>query len=125
MLGIEMVEAAIQDARVNAKLNNLSNADFLAGKAETLLPQLADNGWNPDLIVLDPPRKGCERAVIDTIVTRKIKRIIYVSCNPATLARDTAILQQAGYMIQAIQPVDLFPWTNHVETVVLMSREGR
>jgi len=122
VLGIEMVEAAIQDARVNTKLNNLSNADFLAGKAETLLPQLADNGWNPDLIVLDPPRKGCERAVIDTIVTRKMKRIIYVSCNPATLARDTAILQQAGYMIQTIQPIDLFPWTNHVECVVLITR---
>lgn len=122
VLGIEIVEAAIQDARVNAKLNNLSNADFLAGKAETLLPQIADNGWNPDLIVLDPPRKGCERAVIDTIVTRQTKRIIYVSCNPATLARDTAILQQAGYMIQVVQAVDLFPWTNHVETVVLITR---
>ena len=122
VLGIEIVEAALREARDNARLNDLSNADFLAGQAEKLLPQLAENGWNPDLIVLDPPRKGCERAVIDSIVTMQTKRIVYVSCNPATLARDAAILQEAGYRIQAVQPVDLFPWTNHVETVVLITR---
>lgn len=125
VIGIEVVAEAIADARVNAELNGIENVEFLTGEAEKLLPELAAAGLAADVAVVDPPRKGCDPALIRTMIELGLNRIVYVSCNPATLARDIALLQPAGYVLEAVQPVDMFPWTGHVETVVLMSREGR
>lgn len=122
VVGIEVVAEAIADARVNAELNGIENVEFLAGEAEKLLPELAAAGLTADVAVVDPPRKGCDPALIRTLIELGIDRIVYVSCNPATLARDIALLQTADYVLNAVQPVDMFPWTGHVETVVLMSR---
>jgi 23S rRNA (uracil1939-C5)-methyltransferase len=122
VIGIEINESAIADARANAELNGISNARFLTGAAETLLPQMAADSLSVDCIVVDPPRKGCEQTLLDTLIQLQPGRIVYVSCNPATLARDIALLAPAGYTIQTVQPVDLFPWTMHVETVVLITR---
>jgi len=124
VIGIEVVPQAIEDARVNAERNGLTGkASFLCGKAEDLLPKLVAEGLCADVAVVDPPRKGCDLALLESIRTIRPSRLVYVSCNPATLARDLAVLAQNGlYQIQAVQPVDLFPWTGHVETVVLMSR---
>ncbi len=131
--GIELFDAAIDDARLNADLNDLDNVGFFAGAVEELLPKLFEGRENIDLVVLDPPRKGAERAALKALKTLKPKKIIYVSCNPATLARDCGILADFGdensdktsahYKIEAITPVDMFPWTSHVECVVLMSRD--
>jgi 23S rRNA (uracil1939-C5)-methyltransferase len=125
VIGVEISEAAIADARINAEANHIDNVRFLAGSAEHLLPQLAEEGLTADCVVVDPPRKGCDPTLIDTLIRLQPSRIVYVSCNPATLARDIALLAPAGYIVRAVQPVDMFPWTMHVETVVLMSREGR
>ena len=124
VIGIEVVAEAIADARVNAEINGIENVEFLTGEAEKLLPEMAAAGLTADVAVVDPPRKGCAPALINTLIELGIDRIVYVSCNPATLARDIALLQPAGYDLQAVQPVDMFPWTGHVETVVLMSRDG-
>jgi 23S rRNA (uracil1939-C5)-methyltransferase len=123
VLGIEIVPAAVHDAKENARFNQIYNVSFQAGKAEKILPEI----WhelNADLVVLDPPRKGCEIEVIKTLGKLLPTKIIYVSCNPATLARDMGLLSGYGYEVLRIQPVDMFPWTSHVETVVLMSRKG-
>ncbi|MEA4889284.1 MAG: 23S rRNA (uracil(1939)-C(5))-methyltransferase RlmD [Clostridiaceae bacterium] len=122
VLGIEMIGEAIADARRNAELNAINNAKFLTGKAEDLLPGLVADGLKADLVVVDPPRKGCDGSLINTLIQLAAPRIIYVSCNPATLARDVALLQPAGYRVQAVQPVDMFPWSGHVETCVLITR---
>lgn len=124
VIGIEVVPQAIEDARVNAERNGLAEkSTFLCGKAEDLLPKLVAEGLCADVAVVDPPRKGCDQSLLESIQTIRPARLVYVSCNPATLARDLAILAENGlYQIQAVQPVDLFPWTSHVETVVLMSR---
>ncbi len=122
--GIEIGRQAILDAEANAALNSIHNASFIAGKAESILPDLASHGARADAVVLDPPRKGADRAVLDAIIAIAPSRIVYVSCDPATLARDCRILCAGGtYGIRAVTPVDLFPWTKHVETVVLMSRD--
>jgi 23S rRNA (uracil1939-C5)-methyltransferase len=124
VLGIESHPSAVTDARINAAQNNLTNVSFFVGKAEQLLPEWAKkNGEAVDLVVLDPPRKGCEPAVISALGKLNAPRLIYVSCNPATLARDLGMLADYHYHIARVQPVDLFPWTGHVETVVLMSRD--
>lgn len=122
VLGIESHPAAIADARINAELNGMTHIEFTAGRTEDMLPAWLEQGISIDLVVLDPPRKGCEPAVIDALIKLQAPRIIYVSCNPATLARDLALLHHDGYQVQRVQPVDMFPWTGHVETVVLMSR---
>lgn len=121
--GIEIVPEAVRNARENALRNGISNAEFHEGKAETVLPGMVRSGLRPDAIVVDPPRKGLEPAVIDAIAQAGPDRLVYVSCNPATQARDAALLQEKGYSIRRIQPVDMFPFTSHVETVVLMSRK--
>ncbi len=118
VIGLETVEAAVHDARENAKLNGISNAEFLAGEAELLLPRLVEEGLKPDVIVLDPPRKGVEPEVIDAIAKAAPRRVVYVSCNPATQARDAALLAKAGYHITRCQPVDMFCWTHGVENVL-------
>ena len=121
--GIEIVPAAVQNAKENARRNGIPNASFHEGKAETLLPEMVREGLRPNVIVVDPPRKGLEPAVIDAIAQAAPDRLVYISCNPATQARDAALLKEHGYEIQKIQPVDMFPFTSHVETVLLMSRQ--
>ena len=123
--GIEIVQPAILDARKNARDNNVKNAEFIVGDATAVMPALYKQGIRPDVVVVDPPRAGCTETVLHTFANMKPQRIVYVSCNPATLARDLAILKELGYLAQEVQPVDLFPQTSHVECVVLMSREQR
>ena len=113
--GIEIVEDAIKDAKINAKLNNLNNVEFYGGKAEEVVPKMYSEGKTANVVVVDPPRKGCDEKVLDTIVSMKPDRVVYVSCNPSTLARDLAYLDERGYKCVEIQPVDMFPHTMHVE----------
>ena len=115
--GIEIVEAAIEDAKINAKLNKLDNTEFYAGKAEEVVPKMYKEGKTANVVVVDPPRKGCDDKVLDTIVSMSPDRVVYVSCNPSTLARDLAYLDERGYKCIEIQPVDMFPHTMHVECV--------
>jgi 23S rRNA (uracil1939-C5)-methyltransferase len=122
--GVEIVPEAIDDARANATLNGISNVDFAVGKAEELIPQWREQGIVADVIVVDPPRKGCDPALLATIAAMRPKRVVYVSCNPATLARDLAILEDGGFRTVEVQPVDMFPHTVHVECVVLLEWIG-
>ncbi|MBQ3552244.1 MAG: 23S rRNA (uracil(1939)-C(5))-methyltransferase RlmD [Clostridia bacterium] len=121
--GIEEVAEAISDAKRNALRNAITNADFRCGKAEDILPNMIGEGISADCIVIDPPRKGCDEAVLSAIAESGARRVVYVSCNPATLARDSKLLAENGYVPSTIQPVDMFPWTSHVETVMLLQRE--
>lgn len=121
--GVEIVPAAIGDARRNAALNGIENAEFFVGKAEDVLPEKYEKeGIHADVIVVDPPRKGCEESVLDTMVKMQPKKIVYVSCDSATLARDLRYLSGRGYRVEKICPVDLFPSTVHVETICLLSK---
>ena len=120
--GVEIVPDAINDAKLNAKINRVTNAYFEVGKAEEVIKEWHKQNIKADLIIVDPPRKGCDKMLIDTIIDMKIPKIIYVSCNPATLARDLSILSDNNYNIIEVQPIDMFPHTAHVECVVLMSR---
>ncbi len=126
LTGIEIVPRAVDDARKNAAANGFSNAQFFAGAAEEILPALlkkesGQSAVNLDegntVVIVDPPRKGCAQSLLDTLLTLKPDRIVYVSCDPATLARDLRILNDGGYQIGAVQPVDMFPQTVHIETV--------
>lgn len=121
--GLEVVARAVEDARGNADLNKISNVEFHTGEVEKRLPELAALGLRPDVVVLDPPRAGCGREALDAVAEMRSARVIYVSCDPGTLARDLGYLTGRGYRVLEAQPVDMFPWTRHVETVVLMSRE--
>ena len=121
-LGIEIVPQAIDNARENARRNDISNVDFRCGAAEEVLPRLVDEGLRPDVIVVDPPRKGLEPAVIEAMTKAVPRRIVYVSCNVATQARDAALLLTHGYQVEKVQPVDMFCWTGGVETVCLLSK---
>ena len=121
--GIEIVEPAIRDARQNASNNNVDNVEFTVGDAVDIMPRMFQQGIKPDVIVVDPPRAGCEQKVLETFVTMEPKRIVYVSCNPASLARDLAILAGLGYQAKEIQPVDMFCQTSHVECTVLLKRK--
>jgi len=121
--GVEIVPDAIRDAKQNAKLNNLSNVEFEVGKAEEVIPKWIADGIIPDVIVVDPPRKGCDVALLDAIIQAKPARVVYVSCDSATLARDIKILEDGGYKLEIVQSVDMFPQTGHVECVALMSRK--
>jgi len=118
--GIEIVEQAVLDARENAKFNDIQNVEFITGESEIVIPQLIHKGIIPDVIVVDPPRKGCDERLLKAIVDVAPNRIIYVSCNPSTLARDLAILTASDYNVHEVQPVDMFPQTTHVETVTLL-----
>ena len=122
VIGVETFAAAVEDAKYNATLNGVEEATFLVGKAEEVLPELIREHQRVDGVILDPPRKGCDPSLLETLVTSKIPKICYVSCNPGTLARDLNYLHEHGYSIGSIQPVDMFPWTRHVETVVLITR---
>lgn len=122
VVGIEEVPEAIEDARENAELNGVHNAEFHVGRVEDLLPDMVERGLRPDVVVLDPPRAGCERAVLEAIAAAEVPRVVYVSCNPGSLARDLAILREKGYRTVEVQPVDMFPHTSHVETVTWVER---
>lgn len=120
--GVEIVPEAIEDARRNAELNNIHNAEFAVGKSEDVIPEWKKQGITPDVIVVDPPRKGCDEDLLKTIIEMKPKRVVYVSCNPATLARDLRILEDGGFKTVEVQPVDMFPQTTHVEAVAKLER---
>ncbi len=121
--GIETVPEAIADAIFNAQENAIKNVEFHCGNAEDVLPQLVREGYHPDAVLIDPPRKGCERPVLDALLACGAKRLVYVSCNPSTLARDVRVLVDGGFRFVYAQPVDMFPQTAHVETVVLLSHK--
>ena len=121
--GVEIVPAAIEDARRNAELNGITNVEFFVGKAEEVLPEMYAKGEaRADVIVVDPPRKGCDAALLETVVKMQPERIVYVSCDSATLARDLKWLCAEGYELKRVRGVDMFPMTGHVETVVLLSK---
>ena len=129
--GVEIVPQAIDDARNNAKINDITNAEFYVGKAEEVLPEYyreyqeshGGETAHADVIVVDPPRKGCEESLLQTIVDMQPEKVVYVSCDSATLARDVKFLRESGYELKKITPVDQFPNTVHVETVVLLSHK--
>ena len=123
--GVEIVPQAIEDAKKNAKNNKINNAEFYVGKSEEIVPELyKTKGVKPDVMVVDPPRKGCEESLLNLMLQMQPKRIVYVSCDSATLARDLKILCATNeYEIKKVQPVDMFPHTGHVETVVLLSHK--
>ncbi len=120
--GIEIVKEAIEDAKENAAINDIDNAEFYTGKAEEVFPKLYDKGIKADVVVVDPPRKGCDEEVLNTIINMQPKKVVYVSCNPSTLARDLKYLDEHGYKTVEIQPVDMFPHTMHVECVTVLYR---
>ncbi|SFU74904.1 23S rRNA (uracil(1939)-C(5))-methyltransferase RlmD [Butyrivibrio sp. INlla21] len=132
--GIEVIPEAIEDAKRNALRNGITNAEFYCGKAEEVLPKFYDKKRSvagstsdgaelrPDVIVVDPPRKGCDAVCLETMLKMQPERIVYVSCDSATLARDLRILADGGYELKAVRPCDMFPWTVHVETVVQLSK---
>lgn len=120
--GIEIVERAVEDARENAVRNGIKNARFFAGSAEEVVPRLIEEGERPDVVMIDPPRKGSDERTLAAIVKAAPERIVYVSCSSATLARDARYLAEHGYAIARVAPVDMFPHTVHVETIILMSR---
>jgi len=118
--GLELVDDAIQDAAENARLNEVHNASFYAGDVRTSLRELVDQAGRPDVVVVDPPRAGLSQKVVRRIVEAAPKRIVYVSCNPTTLAPNAAQLVEAGYVLRKVRPVDLFPQTPHIESVALL-----
>ena len=120
--GIESVPEAVTDAKKNAELNQMKNASFYVGEAESLMPWWSAQGMHPDVIVVDPPRKGCDEKLLDAMVKMSPQRIVYVSCNPATLARDMRYLHDLGYEAREVQPVDMFPQTVHVECVTCLEK---
>ena len=121
--GVEIVPQAIDDARENARLNHMENVEFFVGKAEEVLPeQYERNQIYADVIVVDPPRKGCDEKCLETIVKMSPKRVVYVSCNSSTLARDVKYLEERGYRTERVRCVDMFPHSGHVETVCLLSK---
>ena len=122
VIGIEIVPEAIQNANENAARNGIANAEFHVGATEELLPKLVENGLRPDVIVLDPPRKGCDPAVLQAIIAAAPKRVVYVSCGAPTLARDAKLLAEGGYAAEKVQCVDMFCWTGVVETVMALSK---
>ncbi len=122
--GVEIVPQAIDDARNNARLNHMDNVEFFVGKAEEVLPrEYEKNGIYADVIVVDPPRKGCDPSLLECMVKMAPKRIVYVSCDPATLARDLKYLSGNGYKVEKVQCVDMFGHSVHVETVVRLQRK--
>ena len=124
--GVEVIPQAIEDAKENARRNQITNAEFYVGKAEEVLPELYEKeGLYPDVIVVDPPRKGCDETCLETMIAMRPGRIVYVSCDPATLARDLKILCQGGYEIKRERAVDQFGQTGHVEVIIMMQYCGK
>lgn len=122
LIGVEIVPEAIEDAKKNAERNGISNAHFICGDSALAAQKLKSEGIDPDVIILDPPRKGCQRELLETVAEMNPKRVVYVSCDPATLARDLKIFAELGYKTQEVTPVDMFPRTAHVECVCLLEK---
>ncbi len=120
VVGIEIVEQAVKNAKENARNNGIKNAQFFADNAENAVPKLINDGLKPDIVILDPPRKGSDEQTLRAIAKVAPKRIVYVSCNPSTLARDAKLLRELGYTPTACTGADMFPHTNHVETIALL-----
>lgn len=121
--GVEIVPEAIENAKENARINNITNAEFIVGESEVIIPKLIEKGISADVVVVDPPRKGCDRKLLDAIAKMSPERIVYVSCDPGTLSRDLGILEELSYKAIEIQPVDMFPQTAHVECVVKIEKK--
>ncbi|EHJ51737.1 23S rRNA (uracil(1939)-C(5))-methyltransferase RlmD [Streptococcus macacae] len=121
--GVEIVKEAVQDARENAVLNGISNAVYTANSAEKAMAQWSNENIQPDLVVVDPPRKGLTESFIKASADMQPQKIVYISCNPATMARDIKLYQELGYKLKKVQPVDLFPQTHHIECVSLLVKE--
>ena len=124
VMGIEVVPEAVENAKANAARNGVQNAAFLCAPAEEALPRLVAAGQTIDCLTVDPPRKGCDGQVIDAILASGAKRMVYVSCNPATLARDVKRLTDGGFAVETVQPVDMFPRCGHCETVCVLTNQG-
>ena len=122
LVGVEIIPEAIEDAKVNASINNINNARFICGDAEVAAAKLQEEGIKPQTVILDPPRKGCSEELLKTVAKINPEKIVYVSCDPATLARDCKRLLDLGYAVQEVTPVDMFPRTAHVESVALLVR---
>ena len=123
LIGVEIVPEAIENAKINAKRMGIKNAEFICGDAGTAAAELEKRGTAPDVIILDPPRKGCSEDTLEAVAKMSPKRIVYVSCNTATMARDFKILDSLGYAPKKVQPVDMFPRTAHVEGVGMLERK--
>lgn len=123
VLGMDTIPEAIEDAKENAQRNGIKNASYYVGEAEKWLPRWVNEGKKLDVIIVDPPRTGLEKTLLDALVRVKAKRIVYVSCNPSTLAKDLRHLLQGGYALQRVVPLDMFPQTSHVECVALLTRK--
>ena len=121
--GVEIIDQAIENAKINAEENNITNSEFFVGKSEIIIPRLIEDGIKPDVIVVDPPRKGCDTKLLKAIGEASPKKVVYVSCDPSTLARDLKCLEEFGYKTVEVQPVDMFPMTKHVENVSLLVRQ--
>ncbi|MCF6139303.1 23S rRNA (uracil(1939)-C(5))-methyltransferase RlmD [Pseudalkalibacillus berkeleyi] len=121
--GMDVIEDSIEDAEENAAKHGITNARYWTGKAEQLLPKWLKEGWKPDVIVVDPPRTGCDMTFLQTVKDIKPKKMVYVSCNPSTLAKDISYLSKHGFKIERLQPVDMFPHTSHVEVVATLVRK--
>lgn len=122
VIGVEINEAAVTDASFNASANGINNAKFIKGDAGEFMQSLAEKGESVDVVITDPPRAGCSLKFLKSVLALSPKRIVYVSCNPETLSRDLFTLRKGGYKVKKIQPVDMFPFTEHVECVVCLSR---
>lgn len=125
VIGVEIVSAAVEDARRNAEDNGITNARFICGDAAAAAEQLKREGIRPDVVVVDPPRKGCSPSLIATLDGLSPAKVVYVSCDPATLARDLKSLTEKSYDVKWIAPVDMFPRTPHCEVVCLLSRKDK
>lgn len=123
--GVEVISKAIEDAKINATLNQIENVSYTVGKAENILPKWTAKGIQPSVVIVDPPRKGLAESFIHAVIESSPKKIVYISCNPATFARDVARFAEGGYELKEVTPVDLFPQTHHVETVGLLTRVER
>ncbi|MBQ3969020.1 MAG: 23S rRNA (uracil(1939)-C(5))-methyltransferase RlmD [Clostridia bacterium] len=122
ILGIEIIPQAIENAKENARLNGITNAQFICSDASKAAEDLSKKNLRPDIVIIDPPRKGCDKTVVDSVCKMSPTRVVYVSCDPETLARDLAVFEEKAFKVNKVTPVDMFPRTPHVETVVLMSR---
>ena len=123
VIGVELNRDAVKDAIANARLNGLKNCWFTAGDAGEYMEQMARDKLRPEVVFLDPPRSGSDERFLRSLLKCAPERVVYVSCDPETLARDLGVLTEGGYAVRRIQPVDMFPYTEHVETVVLMTRK--
>ena len=124
VIGCDITREAIENAKENARINGIENAEFIAGDAGEIAADLAKSGKNPDIIIIDPPRKGCDKLTLDSIIKMQPKKIIMISCHPATAARDAAYIENFSYQLKTVKPFDLFPRTTHVECVALFEQIG-